>query len=135
MVTYISPSNYTISSSLFIDNQAGDDGGALFIGHSGSNVIVKESNILQNHAQPADRGGAIVVFGSSMTIYYGTNVYDNTANLGKAISSYSSEISLPIEASQQADPNFLLYTAYNIDICFSTPTFQELHSYQNAIHY
>ena len=121
LLTYAYPSNFTISSSIFIDNRAGDDGGALFVGHAGSNVTVKGSNILWNHA--ADRGGAIAVFGSSVTIYHGTNVYNNTASLGKAISSCSSEISLPVEASQQADPNFLSCTAYNNDIRFSTPTF------------
>jgi hypothetical protein len=70
LITYVHPSNYTIISSLFTDNGAGDDGGALFIGRTGSNVIVERSNFLQNHA--ADRGAAIAVFGSTMTIYHGT---------------------------------------------------------------
>ena len=92
-------------------------------------MTVERSNLLQNHA--ADRGGAIAVFGSSVTIYYGTNVFDNTANVGQVISACSSQISLPIVAVRRSDPNFLSCTAYDNDIRFSIPTFQELHSYQN----
>ena len=130
MITYAYSSNYTIVSSTFIDNRAGDDGGALFIGRIGSNVIVERSNFLWNHA--ADRGGAIVVLGSSMIVYdNGTNIYDNTAFVGEVVSACSSQVSLPVIAIQQPDPNFLLCTAYDDDIRFSTPTFKELQSYQN----
>ena len=96
LITYAYPSNYTIRSSTFIDNRAGDDGGAIFLGKSGSDVTVERSNFLQNHA--ADQGGAIAVFGSSVTVYYGTNVFDNTANVGQVISACHSQISLLIVA-------------------------------------
>ena len=130
LITYAYPSNYTIISSTFIDNRAEDDGGALFIGHTGSNVIIEASNFLQNHA--GDRGGAIAVFGSSVAVYYRTNVYDNTANIGYTISACSSQIYLSIVAVRQPDPTFFSCVAYNNDIHFSIPTFQELQSYQNV---
>ena len=129
LITYAYPSNYTISSSTFIDNRAGNDGGALFIGRSRSDVIVESSNVLRNHA--ANQGGAIAVFGSSVTVYYGTNIYDNTAYVGQVISACSSQISLPLVTSQRPDPNFSLCTAYDDEIRFNTPTFPELPSYHN----
>jgi hypothetical protein len=131
LITYAYPSNYTIISSLFTDNRAGDDGGAMFIGRTGSNVIVERSNFLQNHA--ADRGAAIAALGSSVTIYHGTNIYHNTANIGHTISACSSEIHLPIVAVRRPDPTFFSCVAYDNDIRFSTVTlsFQELQSYQN----
>ena len=130
LITYAYPSNYTIISSIFKDNQAGDDGGALFIGHTGSDVTVERSNFLQNHA--ADRGGAIAVFGSSVTIYYGKNIYYNTANIGHTISACSSQTYLPIVAVRRPDPTFFSCVAYDNDIHFSTLSFQELQSYQNV---
>lgn len=45
MVVHICLSQLQFISSTFIDNQAGDDGGALFIGHTGSTVIIRSSNI------------------------------------------------------------------------------------------
>ena len=130
LTTYAYPSNYTIISSIFKDNRAGDDGGALFIGHTGSDVRVERSNFLQNHA--ADRGGAIAVLGSSVTIYYGTNIYYNTANIGHTISACSSQTYLPIVAVRRPDPTFFSCVAYDNDIHFSTLSFQELQSYQNV---
>jgi predicted outer membrane repeat protein len=129
LLTYAYPSDYTIISSLFTDNGAGDDGGAMFIGRTGSDVIVERSNFLKNHA--ADRGGAIAVLGSSVTIYHGTNIYHNTANIGDTISACSSETHLPIVAVGQADPSFFSCIAYDNNIRFSTLSFQELQGYQN----
>ena len=130
LITYAYPSNHTIVSSIFKDNRAGDDGGALFIGHTGSDVTVERSNFLQNAA--ADRGGAIAVFGSSVTIYYGTNIYYNRANIGHTISACSSQIYLPIVTDRRPDPTFFSCVAYDDDISFSTLSFQELQSYQNV---
>jgi predicted outer membrane repeat protein len=131
LITYAYPSNYTIISSLFTDNGAGDDGGAMFIGRTGSDVVVERSNFLQNHA--ADRGGAIAVLGSSLTIYHGTNIYYNTANIGHTISACSSQLYLlKIDAVRRSDPTFFSCVAYDDDIRFSTLSFQELQSYQNV---
>ena len=130
VITYAYPSNYTIITSIFKDNRAGDDGGALFIGHTGSDVMVERSNFLQNAA--ADRGGAIAVFGSSVTIYHGTNIYYNKANIGHTISACSSQTYLPISAVRRPDPTFFSCAAYDDDIRFSTLSFQELQSYQNV---
>ena len=104
--------------------------GAKFVGHIGSDVMIERSNILRNHA--ADWGGTITVFGSSITVYYGTNVYDNTANIGHTISACSSQIYLPIVAVRRPDPTFFSCVAYDNDIRFSIPTFQELQSYQKV---
>ncbi len=131
LITYAYPSNYTIISSLFIDNGAGDDGGAMFIGRLGSDVVVERSNFLQNHA--ADRGAAIAVLGSTMTIYHGTNIYYNTANVGHTISACSSQLYLlKIDAVRRSDPTFFSCVAYDDDIRFSTLSFQELQSYRNV---
>jgi predicted outer membrane repeat protein len=130
LLTYAYPSDYTIISSIFTDNGAGDDGGAMFIGRTGSDVVVERSNFLQNHA--ADRGAAIAMLGSSVTIYHGTNIYYNTANIGHTISACSSEIHLPIVAVRRPDPTFFSCVAYDNDVRFSTLSFQELRSYQNV---
>ena len=130
LITYAYPSNYTIISSIFKDNRAGDDGGALFIGHTGSDVTVERSTFLQNHA--GDRGGAIAVFGSSVTIYNGTSIYYNTANIGHTISACSSQTYFPIVMVRRPDPTFFSCVAYDDDIRFSAQSFQELQSYQNV---
>ena len=132
LITYVYPSNYTIDSCTFIDNRAGDDGGAMFIGRSGSDVTVESSNFLRNHA--ADRGGAITVFESSVTVYYGTNIYNNSANVAQVISACNSQITLPIIVqSRRPDPTYSLCTVYDDEIYFNTPTIQELPNYQDVI--
>ena len=130
LITYTYPSNYTIISSIFKDNRAGDDGGALFIGHTGSDVTVERSTFLQNHA--GDRGGAIAVFESSVTIYNGTSIYYNTANIGHTLSACSSQTYFPIVMVRRPDPTFFSCVAYDDDIRFSALSLQELQSYQNV---
>ena len=53
--------------------------------------------------------------------------------IGHTISACSSQIYLPIVAvrGQRPDPTFFSCVAYDNDIRFSLPTFQELQSYQN----
>ena len=85
---------------------------------------------MQNHA--GDRGGAITVFGSSVTIYNGTSIYYNTANIGHTISACSSQTYFPIIMVQRPDPTFFSCVAYDDDIRFSAQSFQELQSYQNV---
>ena len=91
------PSNYTIEESSFIDNSAGDDGGAIYVGRAGSLLRIDTSTFSDNRA--SDRGGAITIFGSTM-IMTSTNIYNNMADLGKAISACNSEVVAPFSHTQ-----------------------------------
>ena len=73
------------------------------------------------------------MFGSSMTVYYGTNIYNNIANVAQVISACSSQITLPTVQSRRPDPRYLLCTVYDDEIRFNTPTIQDLPSYQDVI--
>ena len=78
LVSYARPSDYDISQSTFMHNQAGDDGGAIFIGHRGSYVTLGMCTFTDNHA--FDRGGAITIFGSTLEITE-TSIDNNRAAL------------------------------------------------------
>ena len=94
---YAYPSNYTIEDSSFIDNSAGDDGGAIYVGRAGSNLRINRSTFSDNRA--TDKGGAIAIFGSMMNMT-STNIYNNMADLGKAISACNSEVVTPFSHTQ-----------------------------------
>ena len=89
MITYACPSNYTITLSTFTHNRAGDDGGAIFIGHRGSYVTLDLCTFSYNHA--SDRGGAITIFGSTLEIT-DTSIENNEAALGDTFSSCNSDV-------------------------------------------
>ena len=89
MSIYAYMSNYIIEESSFIDNSAGDDGGAIYVGRAGSLLRIDTSTFSDNRA--SDRGGAIAIFGSTMNMT-STNIYNNMADLGKAISACYSEV-------------------------------------------
>ena len=89
LIIYAHPSNYTIIQSIFTHNQAGDDGGALFIGHRGSYVTLETCTFINNYA--IDRGGAITIFGSTIEITE-TTIDDNRAALGETFSSCNSNV-------------------------------------------
>ena len=113
--------NYTITSSTFTHNKAGDDGGAVFVGRKSSNIKIETSTLVDNHA--SDRGGAIAIFGSTLDITQ-SNVYDNVAHMGKAISACNSFVNTYI--SGKRDPDFPTCTVYDDDIAPSNaPPFQD----------
>ena len=75
-------SSSTISSSSFTYNRAGDDGSAVYIGGTGSDVQVSYSTFNRNSA--VDRGGAMVVFRASFGINT-CSIYNNQADFGNDI--------------------------------------------------
>lgn len=110
MYTYAHPSVYVISSSIFLYNKAGDDGGVIFAGRKGSEVQTDRSTFAANSAQ--DRGGAICVIGSKLVVTK-TNIYSNTADKGRQISACNSFVTTFI--SGRKDPNFPVCAIYDND--------------------
>ena len=117
LISYIHPSNYTITHSSFTHNQAGDDGGAVFIGQRGSYVRVERCTFSINHA--TDRGGAITIFGSTIEIRE-TNMYDNSADLGEAISSCNSNVITSIPG--RSDVKFSSCSYYDAALTYTILT-------------
>ena len=97
LATYVYPSTYAIIQSTFIDNHAEDDGGAVFIRCAGSVLRVGMSTFNSNHA--IDRGGAVAIYGSRVDIT-STNVYNNVVDLGKSMCSCSSEVNTSFSDGQ-----------------------------------
>ena len=93
LVTYVHPSNYTILNSSFMYNKAGDDEGSLFIGQRGSHVKINECIFTNNHAM--DRGGAVAIFGGVIQIT-NTEMRSNVAEFEKNISSSNSNVTASI---------------------------------------
>ena len=85
--------SYTIFQSTFTHNQAGDDGGAIFIGHRWSYVTLDMCTFTDNHA--FDRGGTITIFGSTLEITE-TSIDNNRAALGETFSSCNSNVTTTI---------------------------------------
>ena len=112
MYTNTSSTNYTVSLSNFVNNTAGDSGGVLFIGIADSQVNIKRSSCSYNSA--LNRGGVITIIGSNLTIDE-TNVFNNTARLGGAVSACNSDVTVPSElaATQDStDSECILYRGY-----------------------
>ena len=89
--------SYTITQTFFTNNQAGADGGVMYVhvGRAGSQVKVSQSTFGINRA--AGRGGAIAIAGS--TLYIDTaSIYKNTAKLGGVASACKSNVKI-------SDPN------------------------------
>ena len=78
-----------IIQGTFIDNHAGDDGGAVFTGCAGSHLRIERCSFSKNHA--ADRGGAITLYGSRVDMI-ATNMYNNMADLGNSMCACNSEV-------------------------------------------
>ena len=77
---YPTMASYTITQTSFMGNQAGGDGGVMYVGRSraGSQVRIQQTTFGVNHA--SGRGGAIAITGS--TLYINTaSIYENTAKL------------------------------------------------------
>lgn len=128
LLTSAYSSNYMITSSIFTHNKAGDDGGAVFVGRKGSHIKVEKSTLVRNLAR--DRGGAMAIFGSTLDIRQ-TNIYDNLAHLGRALSACNSFIGTYLPGN--GDPNFPTCTLYDDDLAPSdAPPFQD-GSYSNVI--
>ena len=112
MYTNTSLTNYTITLSSFVHNTAGDTGGVMFVGTPDSQVSMERSSCGYNSA--GNRGGVIAIDGSDLVINE-TNVFNNTAGLGGAVSACSSDVTLPSELAGTQDPTdseCILYNGY-----------------------
>ena len=89
MYTRVISAEYSISHSVFSYNSAGQSGGVMYLNREGSQATVTESIISYNRA--ANRGGAFNVIGSSLNIN-GSNIYNNTADIGSVISACNSVV-------------------------------------------
>lgn len=111
MYTNTSSTNYTISLSSFDNNTAGDSGGVMFIG-ANSQVSMERSSCGHNSA--ANRGGVMTIVESNLVINE-TNIFNNTARLGGAVSACNSDVTLPGELAGREDPTdseCILYNGY-----------------------
>ena len=116
------PTNYTISSSSFTNNQAGGDGGVIFVGRASSKVKVTNSIFSYNSA--TGRGGAIAITGSTLHIN-GASLCKNTAKLGRVISACRSNVVITNPTiSSTPDPTNSFCTLY--DCSNSTYIFSKL---------
>ena len=84
-------SNFTgsFNQTVFTNNRAGDNGGVMYV--INSQVTIHDSTIGFNEA--VNRGGAVAIFRGVLEIGE-TNIHDNGARLGGAISACSSEVTL-----------------------------------------
>ena len=89
------PTVYSVRLSTFLNNSAERDGGAFYMGMIHSQVNIERSSFGSNSAK--NKGGMIALNGSQLIIDNQTNVYDNTASFGAAISACSSEVIAPNE--------------------------------------
>jgi hypothetical protein len=121
LFTLAHPSNYTITNTILTHNKAGDDGGAVFVGRKGSHLKMERSSLVNNLA--SDRGGAMAIFGSTLDVKQ-TNIYDNSAHLGKALSACNSFIGTYLPG--KGDQNFPTCTLYDEDLAPSdAPPFHD----------
>ena len=111
--TYTYPTSYWIARSSFVNNQAGADGGVVNVERAGSQVRISDSIFGFNSA--GDRGGVIAIVGSMLEIN-NSNSYNNTADLGGVISACNSEIlvsSEEFEVFVTPDPIHQVCTLYD----------------------
>ena len=100
MYNNVNPTTYTIRLSSFVNNTAGDSGGVMFVGRADSQVSIERSSCGHNSA--VNRGGVVAIVGSSLMIDE-TNVFNNTARLGGAVSACNSDIIIPGELAETED--------------------------------
>ena len=125
LYTYFYPTNYTISSSSFTNNQCKlvvMDRGVIFVGRASSEVKVTNSIFSYNNA--TGRGGAIAIAGSTLHIN-GASLCENTAKLGRVISACRSNVVITnLTISSTPDPTNSFCTLY--DCSNSTYIFSKL---------
>lgn len=110
MYTGINPATYTVQLSSFLNNTAGGDGGAMFVGRANSRVSINRSSCGSNSA--INRGGAISIVGSSLMISE-TNIHNNSATLGAAISACNSAVDVSSDLVSSIDDTAPVCTLYD----------------------
>ena len=84
--TLLDSTEYTISHTAFSYNSAGRTGGVVFLNGNGNQATVNDSIFSFNSAA---RGGAVGIINTSLNITM-SNIYNNTAEKGSAISACNS---------------------------------------------
>lgn len=110
MYTIVNPTTYTVRLSTFVNNTAGRSGGVVFVGRANSQVTIERSSCGYNSAE--NRGGVVAIAGSNLVIDE-TNIINNTATLGGAISACSSNVTVSSELAGTEDPTSSLCTLYD----------------------
>ena len=110
MYTIVNPTTYTVRLSTFVNNTAGRSGGVVFVGRANSQVTIERSSCGYNSAE--NRGGVVAIAGSNLVIDE-TNIINNTARLGGAISACSSNVTVSSELAGTEDPTSSLCTLYD----------------------
>ena len=118
------PYIYLVDNSSFTGNQAGTDGGVMYVGSNNSQVKISDGSTFGfNNA--TDRGGVISINGSSLEIS-NTTVFDNNfAVIGDDIIACNCVISTAFTLHSYTDPNFpncTLYGHYEVTTADSLPT-------------
>ena len=99
----------TIYRSSFTNNKAGGNGGVVYAGRAGSQVKVNDSIFAHNNA--TERGGALVIAGSTLVLAKST-IVNNTASMGGAISACNSRVTVPSGLDGSNKPAFPFCTFY-----------------------
>ena len=108
--TNVNPATYSVRLSIFSENLALGDGGALYLGIVRSQVNIVRSSFGSNSA--GNRGGMVAINGSQLVIDNQTNIFDNTADMGPAISACNSELVTSSELTlTETDNGCKFYTA------------------------
>ena len=110
MYNNVNPTTYTVRLSSFVNNTAGDSGGVMFVGRANSQVSIERSSCGHNSA--VNRGGVVAIIGSNLVIDE-TNVFNNTARLGGAVSACNSDVTLPSELAGTEDSTTSVCTLYD----------------------
>ena len=127
--TNMYPTSYTITHSYFAHNEADDSGGVMYIGTKGSAVrILNETVLGYNHA--GKKGGTISIVGSTLVIS-DTSIYNNSAHLGRIISTCNSDVTLQAydKIVISKDPNTSFCTYYDENPLLETHCHHSLNSY------
>ena len=105
------PYTYVVDNSSFSDNQAGTDGGVMYVGSSNSHIRISDGSTFDfNNA--TNRGGVISINGSRLEISNTTIFNDNLAVIGDDIIACDCDIITSLEIHSYTDPNFPNCTLY-----------------------
>lgn len=115
---------YLVDNSSFTGNQAGTDGGVMYVGSNNSQIKISDGSTFGfNNA--TDRGGVISINGSSLEISNTTVFNNNFAVIGDDIIACNCVISTAFTLHSYTDPNFpncTLYGRYEVTTADSLPT-------------
>ena len=109
-----SRSVFRISFNSFLNNQAGIEGGVMYVRDTNSSVnILFNSQLGFNRAEK--RGGVISINGSSLVIGV-THIFNNSADMGPVISACSANVNIsPLTLYHYNDPNFPNCLLYDVN--------------------